>query len=47
MGQALAKCQTILIDEDDLDLRHLTATLLADEQLETMAALASDVLGGR
>jgi DNA-binding NtrC family response regulator len=53
MGHALAKRQTILIVEDDLDLRHLTARLLADEQLETIecesaeAALAIMLMSGR
>ena len=36
MGQGLSKRRTVLIVEDDLDLRHLTTTLLEDEQLETI-----------
>ena len=50
MGQVLAKRRTVLIVEDDLDLRHLTAALLADEQLETIdaeAALATMLMRGR
>ena len=38
MGQGLSKRRTVLIVEDDLDLRHLTTTLLEDEQLETTIA---------
>ena len=53
MGQVLSKRRTVLIVEDDLDLRHLTAALLADEQLETIecesaeAALATMLMRGR
>ena len=53
MGQVLAKRRTLLIVEDDLDLRHLTAMLLEDEQLETIecesaeAALAIMLMRGR
>ena len=52
MGQVLTKRRTVLIVEDDLDLRHLTAALLADEQLETIelsaeAALATMLMRGR
>ena len=53
MGQGLSKRRTVLIVEDDLDLRRLTATLLADEQLETIecesaeAALAIMLMRGR
>ena len=53
MGQGLSKRRTVLIVEDDLDLRHLTAMLLADEQLETIecesaeAALAIMLMRGR
>jgi CheY-like chemotaxis protein len=32
MGQGLSKRRTVLIVEDDLDLRRLTTTLLEDEQ---------------
>jgi DNA-binding NtrC family response regulator len=53
MGQGLSKRPTVLIVEDDLDLRHLTTTLLEDEQLETIecesaeAALAIMLMRGR
>jgi DNA-binding NtrC family response regulator len=53
MGQALPKRRTVLIVEDDADLRSLTAMLLEDEQLETIecesaeAALAIMLLRGR
>ena len=53
MGQGLSKRRTVLIVEDDLALRHLTAMLLADEQLVTVecesaeAALAIMLLRGR
>src|SRR5262245_41812676 len=53
MGQALPKRRTVLIVEDDADLRRLTATLLEDEQLETIecesaeAALAIMLMRGR
>ena len=53
MGQGLSKRRTVLIVEDDLDLRHLTTTLLEDEQLETIecesaeAALAIMLMRGR
>ena len=53
MGQGLSKRRTVLIVEDDLDLRHLTRTLLEDEQLETIecesaeAALAIMLMRGR
>ena len=53
MGQVLSKRRTVLIVEDDLDLRRLTATLLEDEQLETIecesaeAALATMLMRGR
>ena len=36
MGQAVPKRRTVLIVEDDADLRSLTAMLLEDEQLETI-----------
>ena len=53
MGQALPKCRTVLIVEDDAELRRLTATLLEDEQLDTVecqsaeAALAIMLMRGR
>jgi DNA-binding NtrC family response regulator len=53
MGQALPKHRTILIVEDDADLRRLTAMLLEDEHLDTIecesaeAALAIMLMGGR
>ena len=53
MGQVLAKRRTVLIVEDDADLRSLTAMLLEDEQLETIecesaeAALATMLMRGR
>ena len=53
MGQALPKRQTVLIVEDDAELRSLTAALLEDEQLDTIecesaeAALAVMLMGGR
>jgi CheY-like chemotaxis protein len=53
MGQALPKHRTILIVEDDADLRRLTATLLEDEHLDTIecesaeAALAVMLMHGR
>jgi DNA-binding NtrC family response regulator len=53
MGQAPRKRRTVLIVEDDANLRHLTATLLEDEQLETIecesaeAALAIMLMRGR
>ena len=53
MGQDLSKRRTVLIVEDDLDLRRLTTTLLEDEQLETIecesaeAALAIMLMRGR
>src|SRR5436190_18252529 len=53
MGQALSKRRTVLIVEDDAELRSLTAALLEDEQLETIecesaeAALAVMLMGGR
>ena len=34
MGQALPKRRTVLIVEDDADLRRLTAAMLEDEQLD-------------
>lgn len=53
MGQAPPKRRTVLIVEDDANLRHLTATLLEDELLETIecesaeAALAIMLMRGR
>ena len=53
MGQALRKHRTVLIVEDDAELRSLMATLLEDEQLETIecesaeAALAVMLMRGR
>jgi DNA-binding NtrC family response regulator len=53
MGQALSKRRTVLIVEDDAELRSLTAAMLEDEQLETIecesaeAALAIMLIGGR
>jgi DNA-binding NtrC family response regulator len=53
MGQALPKRRTVLIVEDDAELRSLTAALLEDEQLDTIecesaeAALAVMLMGGR
>jgi DNA-binding response OmpR family regulator len=52
MGQ-LPKCQTVLIVEDDADLRRLTAALMEDEHLATIecesaeAALAIMLMRGR
>jgi CheY-like chemotaxis protein len=53
MGQAQQKRRTVLIVEDDGELRSLTAALLEDEQLDTIecesaeAALAVMLIGGR
>jgi DNA-binding NtrC family response regulator len=53
MGQAPPKRRTVLIVEDDADLRHLTAALLEEEQLDIIecesaeAALAVMLLGKR
>ena len=53
MGQAVPKHRTILIVEDDAELRSLTAALLEDEQVDTIecesaeAALAILLIGGR
>src|SRR5881296_4314559 len=53
MGQALSKRRTVLIVEDDAELRSLTAALLEDEQIATIecesaeAALATLLIGGR
>jgi two-component system cell cycle response regulator CpdR len=53
MGPALPKRRTVLIVEDDPELRSLTAALLEDEQLDTIecesaeAALAVMLMGGQ
>jgi DNA-binding NtrC family response regulator len=53
MGQAQRKRRTVLIVEDDAELRRLTAALLEDEQLDTIecesaeAALAIMLMGER
>jgi CheY-like chemotaxis protein len=53
MGQAVPKHRTILIVEDDAELRSLTAALLEDEQVDTIecesaeAALAVMLMGGQ
>jgi DNA-binding NtrC family response regulator len=53
MGQAQQKHRTVLIVEDDAELRSLTAALFQDEQLDTIecesaeAALATLLIGGR
>jgi DNA-binding NtrC family response regulator len=53
MGQAPSKRRTILIVEDDAELRSLTAALLEDEQLDIIesasaeAALAVMLIGGQ
>src|SRR6267378_3042953 len=53
MGQAQQKRRTVLIVEDDSDLRSLTAALLEDEQVDVIqcesaeAALATMLIGGR
>jgi CheY-like chemotaxis protein len=53
MGQAQPKRPTALIVEDDAELRSLTATLLEEEQLDTIecesaeAALAVLLIGGQ
>jgi DNA-binding NtrC family response regulator len=53
MGQALPKRRTVLIVEDDAELRSLTAALLEDEQLDSIecesaeAALAIMLIRGR
>src|SRR5260221_10155185 len=52
MGQA-QQSRTVLIVEDDSDLRSLTAALLEDEQVDVIqcesaeAALATMLIGGR
>ena len=53
MGQAQQKRRAVLIVEDDAELRHLTAALFEDEQIDTIecesaeAALATLLIGGR
>jgi CheY-like chemotaxis protein len=53
MGQAQQKRRTVLIVEDDAELRRLTAALFEDEHLDTIecesveAALATLLIGGR
>ena len=53
MGQPQQKRRTVLIVEDDAELRSLTAALFEDEQLDTIecesaeAALATLLIGGR
>ena len=53
MGQAQQKRRTVLIVEDDPELRSLTAALFEDEQVDTIecesaeAALATLLVGGR
>ena len=42
MGQALPKRRTVLIVEDDAELRRLTATLLEDEQLDTVECQSAE-----
>src|SRR5215472_9647820 len=53
MGQAQQKRRAVLIVEDDVELRSLTAALFEDEQVETIdcesaeGALATLLIGGR
>jgi len=53
MGQAQQKRRTVLIVEDDAELRSLTAALFEDEEMDTIecesaeAALATLLIGGR
>jgi DNA-binding NtrC family response regulator len=53
MGQAQQKRRSVLIVEDDAELRSLTAALFEDEQLDTIecesaeAALAVMPMGGQ
>src|SRR5262249_29766912 len=52
MGQAQQKPRTVMIVEDDAELRSLTAALFEDEQVDTIecesaeAALATLLIGG-
>jgi CheY-like chemotaxis protein len=53
MGQAQQKRRAVLVVEDDAELRHLTAALFEDEQMDAIecesaeAALATLLIGGR
>jgi DNA-binding NtrC family response regulator len=53
MGQAQHKSRAVLIVEDDVELRSLTAALFEDEQMDIIecesaeAALATLLIGGR
>jgi len=53
MGQAQQKRRAVLVVEDDAELRHLTAALFEDEQMDAIecesaeAALAVMLIGGR
>jgi DNA-binding NtrC family response regulator len=53
MGQAQQKRRAVLIVEDDVELRSLTAALFEDEQMDIIecesaeAALATLLIGGR
>jgi DNA-binding NtrC family response regulator len=53
MGQAQQKRRAVLVVEDDAELRHLTAALFEDEQMDSIecesaeAALAILLIGGR
>jgi DNA-binding NtrC family response regulator len=53
MGQGQQKRRAVLIVEDDAELRHLTAALFEDEQMDIIecesaeAALATLLIGGR
>ena len=53
MEQVQQKRRAVLIVEDDAELRHLTAALFEDEQMDTIecesaeAALATLLIGGR
>jgi DNA-binding NtrC family response regulator len=53
MGQVQQKRRAVVIVEDDAELRHLTAALFEDEQMDTIecesaeAALATLLIGGR
>ena len=55
MGQAQQKRRAVLVVEDDAELRHLTAALFEDEQMDmdtiecesAEAALATLLIGGR
>jgi DNA-binding NtrC family response regulator len=53
MGQAQPKRRAVFVVEDDVELRHLTAALFEDEQMDAIecesaeAALATLLIGGR